>query len=182
MSVIPALFAAKCCAKMLSNIEYGVIHLVAPDNRIITAGGSFEGPEVTWKLHDWDVLHRFLVRGDTALGEDYMAGKWEADSPRNLRAFLRLNYKRLRRFSGGTWFERLLVKVASSISSMSKRPVTHDKAEIEFRDLLGEVLTVSPRRRDEEYTLPVAKRVREAAAIFHMSEFRRSQPVSSDTL
>ena len=179
MNILPASFTARSCVKMLKNIEYGVIHLVAPDNRIITAGGSFEGPEVTWKLHDWDVLHRFLTRGDAALGEDYMAGKWEADSPRNLRAFLRMNYNRIGNFSGGTWFERLLIHAASWISSLSKRSAVRDRAEDEFRDLLGEVLTVSPRHRVEEYTMPVATHA-ETASIIHMSEFRKVQPLSRD--
>ena len=101
MRFIPTSLIIKRSLKALENVEYGTMHLVTPEGKTITARGIKPGPEVTWTLHEWGVVRRLLERGDIALGEDYIAGKWEVDSVENLFIFFLSNYRNFERFSNG---------------------------------------------------------------------------------
>ena len=107
MKLIPLSWIVKRSLKVLDNIEYGVMHLVTPEGKTITARGRQSGPEVTWTLHEWEVVRRLLERGDIALGEDYIAGRWEVDSVENLLTFFLLNYDHFEKFGNGNWLSRM---------------------------------------------------------------------------
>jgi cyclopropane-fatty-acyl-phospholipid synthase len=92
--------------KALDNLEYGELHLITPEGKTIHAKGRLPGPEVTWTLYDWEVVRRLLLHGDIAVGEDYIDGKWDADSIENLFSFFLMNYNNFARFSNGKWLSR----------------------------------------------------------------------------
>lgn len=115
MNFIPISFIVKKSLKVLDKLEYGTLHLVTPEGKTITAIGAQPGPEVTWTLHDWEVVRRLLQHGDIALGEDYIAGRWEADSIENLLKFFLMNYEKFEKFSNGTWLSRTLYSLYNRI-------------------------------------------------------------------
>jgi cyclopropane-fatty-acyl-phospholipid synthase len=107
MNLIPISLIIKHSMKALDNLECGVMHLVTPEGKTITAKGKNPGVEVTWTIHDWEVVRRLLERGDIALGEDYVAGKWEADSIENLFVFFLTNFAHFEKFAHGSRLNRL---------------------------------------------------------------------------
>ncbi len=107
MSLIPLSWIVKRSLAALERVEYGVMHLVTPEGRTVTSRGAQPGPEVTWTLHEWEVVRRLLERGDIALGEDYIAGRWDVDSVENLLTFFLLNYHCFEPYGNGNWLSRM---------------------------------------------------------------------------
>jgi cyclopropane-fatty-acyl-phospholipid synthase len=95
----------------LSRLEYGTLEFVAPNGEVHIAKGRQPGPNARFAIHDWNVLRRVLVRGDLALGEDYVAGAWETDDVEKLVALFLLNMDALEKYSHGSFLSRMTTMI-----------------------------------------------------------------------
>ena len=101
MRLIPLSFIVKKSLKTLENVEFGVLHLTTPEGRQITARGKQPGPEITFIIHDWEVVRGLLEHGDIAFGEDYINHKWETSDVEGLITFFLLNVAHFEKFVYG---------------------------------------------------------------------------------
>jgi cyclopropane-fatty-acyl-phospholipid synthase len=132
MKLIPISLIIKYSLKALENIEYGTMHLVTPEGRTITTSGAKPGPEVTWTLHDWEVVRRLLEHGDIALGEDYIAGRWDVDSVENLLTFFLLNYSNFKRFGDGGRLSQMFYSLYNRFLRMNSRKGSRRNIEAHY--------------------------------------------------
>ena len=76
MRFIPRVLIVKGLLATLRQAEYGSVRLTTPKGVTLTITGKQPGPDAQFILHDWDVIEHIVARGDIALGEDYVDGKW----------------------------------------------------------------------------------------------------------
>src|SRR5580698_8568359 len=107
MSLIPASYIEKSWRKAIGSLEYGTLEFIAPNGEVTIAKGAQPGPSARFHIHDWDVLRRIMARGDIGLGEEYIAGTWDADSVERLVSLFLLNLDHFSDFSDGNIFNRL---------------------------------------------------------------------------
>ena len=97
--------------EVLSRLEFGTLHFIAPNGEATSARGHHPGPTARFVLHDWNVLRHVAMRGDIALGEDYVAGAWETDDVENLVTLLLLNMDVFERYARGNALARLALMI-----------------------------------------------------------------------
>ncbi len=72
--------------RLLRGLKYGRVVIVLPDGSAVTHRGQRPGTESWMELRSWRPLRAFLLGGDAALAESYIAGEW---STPDIAAFLR---------------------------------------------------------------------------------------------
>lgn len=92
----------------LEKLEFGRLHFITPEGERLLFHGPKEGPEATFQIAEWGVIRRMIARGDIAMGEDYIAGKWETDSIERLFSLFLMNFDKVASFANGNAFNRLL--------------------------------------------------------------------------
>src|SRR5258706_5529026 len=108
MNLIPNSFFVKRCMHAFERLQYGSIKLTAPEGKVYFFKGPQDGPAATIVLHDWVVIRNAMIRGDIAMGEDYVAGLWETDSVEALFSVFLLNMEAVERdFAHGDWLRRI---------------------------------------------------------------------------
>lgn len=107
MRFIPLSLLVKRTLKTLRNLEYGSLQLTTPKGVVLHLHGKQPGPQAQLILHEWDVVERLLARGDIALGEDYVAAKWESNNIEALITLFLLNFEHFEKFAHGDLFSRL---------------------------------------------------------------------------
>lgn len=108
MNLIPMSLIIKRTMQTLEELQYGSLTLTTPDGQVHHFKGVHPGPDATIVLKDWEVARNALVRGDIALGEDYVAGRWETDSVEKLFSVFLLNMEAVERdYAHGDWLSRL---------------------------------------------------------------------------
>ena len=107
MRFIPLSLTVKSVLKTLQHVEFGTLRLTTPKGVTFTAVGKQPGPHAQISLHEWQVVERLLARGDIALGEDYISGKWESENVETLLTFFLLNLSRFEDYAHGHSFSRL---------------------------------------------------------------------------
>lgn len=90
----------------LEKLESGALTLVTPQGKTYEFRGKKPGPHGTWTLHDWGVVKNAMMRGDIALGEDYIAGRWDTDDLQALFSVFMLNLDELDDYAHGDWLRR----------------------------------------------------------------------------
>ena len=105
--IIPLSLIKKHWFAALEAVEFGTMHFTGPDGSIKTFSGKQPGPEAHFAIQEWDVLRRLVARGDIALGEDYIAGRWESKNIESLISFFLLNLSRFDNFAHGNVFNRI---------------------------------------------------------------------------
>jgi cyclopropane-fatty-acyl-phospholipid synthase len=97
--------------RLMRRLERGRIVITLPDGTLVTHRGTQPGTEAWMELRNWRPLRAFLLGGDTALAQSYIAGDWR--SP-DLAAFLRWgaeNMAPLDAATTGTWGAKLLARL-----------------------------------------------------------------------
>jgi cyclopropane-fatty-acyl-phospholipid synthase len=107
MALIPAYYIEKSWRKAIGALEYGSLEFIAPNGEVTHCRGANPGPAARFHIHEWDVLRRIMARGDIGLGEEYIAGSWDADSVENLVSLFLLNLDHFDNFSDGNLINRL---------------------------------------------------------------------------
>jgi len=108
MSIIPLSFIAKHTLKTLEHIKCGSLQFTTPEGKVYDFKGSEPGPAATIVISDWQVAGNAMLRGDIALGEDYIAGLWDTDSVEALFSLFLLNMETVERdYAHGNWLQRL---------------------------------------------------------------------------
>ena len=109
MNYIPESVIISRWYKALSQVQFGTLHFVSPSGTRMAFKGSLPGPEAEFAIAEWGVIRRMVLRGDIAMGEDYIAGKWTTDHIEQLFAFFLLNLESLERFANGNMIFRPLL-------------------------------------------------------------------------
>ena len=91
MNIIPTSFIVSKTLKLLEGLERGSLKLTTPEGKVHQFQGKQPGPNADIRVHDWVVARNVLVRGDIAMGEDYIAGLWDSDSIEALFTLFLLN-------------------------------------------------------------------------------------------
>lgn len=99
----------------LSRIRYGSIAITTPEGKNIFFEGVENGAAATLVIHDWKAVRNVAMRGDIALGEDYIAGLWDTDSVENLLTLFLSNIDALDNFRDGDWLRRIWFNVYNRI-------------------------------------------------------------------
>ena len=106
MRVIPLVTKVRNFLDTMKLVEYGSLRLQTPKGALVTIKGQKPGPEAHMHIHEWSVIERIIARGDIALGEDYIAGKWETENIENLISFFLLNINRMEKYAHGNALSR----------------------------------------------------------------------------
>lgn len=93
--------------KTLENLPCGVLTLTTPEGKTYRFHGREEGPIADFTVHDWSVIRGAMLRGDIALGEDYIAGNWESSSVEKLFSLFLINMDAFDDYAHGDIFRRL---------------------------------------------------------------------------
>ena len=107
MTLVPSSFVEKSWRNAIGKLEYGELEFIAPNGEVTVAKGLHPGPRASFKIADWDVLRRIMARGDIGLGEEYIAGSWQADDIEKLVSLFLLNLDHFEKFSDGNLLNRL---------------------------------------------------------------------------
>lgn len=107
MNFTPTSLIKKQFFSALETLRHGSITVTTPQGLEYRFDGALPGPHAHFVLHDWKVMRNAILRGDIALGEDYIAGLWETDSIENLFAVFMLNMDELDDYAHGDWLRRL---------------------------------------------------------------------------
>ena len=91
MNIVPTSYISRSWFDALKRLEHGTLRFTEPDGTVTTFRGSQPGPEADFRIKDWDVIRHCCMRGDIALGEDYIAGAWETESIERLISLFLLN-------------------------------------------------------------------------------------------
>jgi cyclopropane-fatty-acyl-phospholipid synthase len=97
--------------RLLRKLDRGRLVIILPDGTPVVHRGPRPGTEARMELHNWRPLRAYLLGGDTALAESYIAGDWH--SP-DLAAFLcwgAENMEKLESTTTGTWGTKLLARL-----------------------------------------------------------------------
>ena len=108
MHIIPLSLIAKRFLATLEHLQFGSLTVVEPDGSSHCFAGPNPGPDAIFRLHTWEVMRNAMHRGDIALGEDYIAGKWDTDSIEALFSVFLLNMDVLEKdYAHGNMLSRL---------------------------------------------------------------------------
>ena len=99
----------------LSRIRYGSIAITTPEGKNLFFEGSEKGTDATLVIHDWKAVRNVAMRGDIALGEDYIAGLWDTDSVENLLTVFLSNIDALENFRDGDWLRKIWFNIYNRI-------------------------------------------------------------------
>ncbi len=132
MSLIPRSYIEKRFIQTMNGLRYGTLHFVTPEGKKMLFKGTEAGPEAIFTIHSWDVLKRALVRGDIGLGEDYIAGKWEADDIERLFSLFLLNMDYMGNFAHGNLFSRIGFAVYNYIIKRNSRKGSRSNIEAHY--------------------------------------------------
>lgn len=106
MKLLPDAIVEKRFLKTLEGIKKGSLTLIAPDGRVHSFQGKQPGPSGQWHIHDWVVIKNAMMRGDIALGEDYIAGLWDTNDIEALFSVLIMNLDELDDYAHGDMLRR----------------------------------------------------------------------------
>lgn len=103
----PANAISEQLLRALSRIRYGNLTVVTPEGECLNFEGAEKGVSARLYIHDWKAVRNAALRGDIALGEDYIAGLWDTDSVENLLTVFLSNIDALENFRDGDWLRRI---------------------------------------------------------------------------
>jgi cyclopropane-fatty-acyl-phospholipid synthase len=121
MNLIPASIIMRRWYDALGRLKYGTLHFVTPKGERITFKGPLPGPEAEFAIQEWDVIRRMAVRGDVAMGEDYIAQKWTTDHVEHLFSLFLLNLEELEGFANGNRINRLALSLNNRLVRRNSR-------------------------------------------------------------
>ena len=125
MKLIPLSFLVKQFVGAMRRVESGSLRLMTPTGSTLTFAGKKQGPNAQMTIHDWQVVRRLIARGDIALGEDYVDGKWDSENIENLIAFFLVNLDHLERFAHGTAVSRLFFNFYNRFMRRNSKSGSH---------------------------------------------------------
>ena len=117
----PANALSERLLQALSRIQYGSIAITTPDGKKLFFRGKEEGAHATLTIHDWKAVRNVAMRGDIALGEDYIAGLWDTDSVEALLTLFLSNIDALEDFRDGDWLRRIGFNIYNRILRRNSR-------------------------------------------------------------
>jgi cyclopropane-fatty-acyl-phospholipid synthase len=115
MNIIPATTLITRWYKALSQLEYGTLHFIDPRGERSTFHGKQTGPEAEFAIGDWDVIRRMVARGDIAMGEDYIEGRWNTPAIEPLFSLFLMNLDALDGFANGNWFHQTMLALHNQL-------------------------------------------------------------------
>lgn len=77
---------------LFQRLQVGRLEVTLPDRQVLTYGGPDAEPSAALEVRDYDFFWRILTRGDTGLGESYMADDWRCDDVTGLLELLIRNW------------------------------------------------------------------------------------------
>lgn len=101
-------FLARQLQRLMSQIAYGELTIVLPNNEVLYKQGDHPGPRAKIVIRRWRTLWRLMVGGELAFADAFIDGSWWTP---NLLAFLEfgaLNESRLQNSISGSLAQRLL--------------------------------------------------------------------------
>ncbi len=113
--------AARGLLRLLDRLQLGQLELQHPDGGRSLHGSAAAGqPQAQLRLADWDVLAEIARKGDIALAETFIAGRWHSPDP---VAVLRLglaNREALERAIYGSWWGALAARLRHALNRNSR--------------------------------------------------------------
>ncbi len=150
MNLIPTSLVISRWYAALARLQHGTLHFITPGDERLTFRGTQPGPEATFAIREWDVIRRMVARGDIAMGEDYIAQKWETDHIENLFSLFLLNMDALQGFANGNAINRAALSLhnrlvrRNSTSGSRRNIMAHYDVGNEFYGLwLDKTMTYS---------------------------------------
>ena len=101
-------FLARQLQRLMSQIAYGELTIVLPNNEVLYKQGDHPGPRAKIVIRRWRTLWRLMIGGELAFADAFIDGFWWTP---NLMAFLEfgaLNESRLQESISGSLAQRLL--------------------------------------------------------------------------
>jgi cyclopropane-fatty-acyl-phospholipid synthase len=107
MSLVSSSLIEKNWRNAIRELDCGELEFVAPDGEVTRVKGAQPGPNARFRIEDWSVLRRIMARGDIGLGEEYIAGCWQADDIENLVSLFLVNLGHFEKFAHGSFLNRM---------------------------------------------------------------------------
>ena len=101
-------FVTRQLQRLLSQVAYGELTIVLPNNEVLHKQGEHAGPSAKIVIRRWRTVWRLMVGGEIAFADAYIDGGWWTP---NLMAFLDFgarNERRMERQISGSLVQRLL--------------------------------------------------------------------------
>lgn len=168
MKLISDSMIEKGLMQSLEKLRHGSITVTTPENKVYTFKGEQEGPHAQFILYSWAVMRNAMMRGDIALGEDYIGGLWHTDNIEDLFAVFMLNMDELDSYAHGDWLRRLgfliynrVLRRNSKKGSSNNIQSHYDVGNDFYKLWLDETMTYSSALyEDEDKDLHVAQRAK----------------------
>lgn len=132
MNLIPTSVVIHRWYDALARLQFGTLHFVAPSGERATFHGPQPGPEAEFAISSWDVIRRMAVRGDIAMGEDYIAGLWTTPDIEALFSCFLLNLDRLEGFANGNTIQRSLLALNNQFLRRNSRQGSRRNIEAHY--------------------------------------------------
>lgn len=178
MMILPNSLVEKKFLSSMEKLRYGTLRFVTPEGVTHEFKGSEAGPAGHWRIESWDVIKNALMRGDIALGEDYIAGLWESDHIEDLFSVLMLNMDELEDFAHGDWLRRMwfllynrVIRRNSKSGSSQNIKAHYDVGNDFYKLWLDPTMTYSSALYHEDTTsLEQAQRNKYGRIIHHLND------------
>lgn len=121
MNFIPTSLIISRWYASLNELRVGTLHFVAPDGERTVFGNAEPGAEAEFAISSWDVIRHLAARGDVALGEDYIAGRWNTPDIEALFTVFLQNMHAFESFADGNFFHRSLLSLHNRIVRRNSR-------------------------------------------------------------
>lgn len=121
MNIIPNSMIISRWYAALNKLRVGTLHFVAPNGERSIFGGIEPGPSAEFAISSWDVIRNIAARGDVALGEDYIAGRWTTPAVEPLFTVFLQNMHAFDGFADGNFFHRSLLALHNRVVRRNSR-------------------------------------------------------------
>ncbi len=121
MHIIPDSIIISRWYTALARVQFGTLNFITPQGERLVFKGTQAGPEAEFTISSWDVIRRMVMRGDIAMGEDYIADLWHTPDVEKLFAFFLLNLDDLEEFANGNMVRRSLFALHNKLIRRNSR-------------------------------------------------------------
>jgi cyclopropane-fatty-acyl-phospholipid synthase len=114
-------FMARQLQRLMSQVAYGELTIVLPNNEVLYKQGEHDGPSAKIVIRRWRTVWRLMVGGELAFAEAFIDGSWWTP---NLMAFLEFgarNESSMQRSINGSLAQRLLWRWQHARNRNTKR-------------------------------------------------------------
>lgn len=107
--------------RLLNQVRYGRLILVLPSGKMVSAQGSWAGPDAKIIIKSWRCLRRLVTGGDIGFAQAYIEGEWTSPDLTSVIRFAALNRDTLLTTLRGSGWMRMLNRIGHLFNANTRR-------------------------------------------------------------